>query len=133
MNKNPYVVIGNNPELCQFIKNIEPDASFSLSVSNNTADAIAFFDGNFRLDGSGEIYFKEHKEEYYEVGIAEFVKLLKTHTELVLSVDLNDSYGAIVEKCGVKVGCQVFTHEKIKELYEASVKVENFYKKKLNN
>jgi hypothetical protein len=50
-------------------------------------------------------------------------KMLGTYKDPNIEVVLNDSYTAIVSKDSVKVGCQTFSHEKIKELYEATQKV----------
>ena len=41
----------------------------------------------------------------------------------VLEVKLNDNHTATVTHANITVGCQTFTHEAIKELYEASVKL----------
>jgi hypothetical protein len=46
-------------------------------------------------------------------------KMLGTYKSPNIEVVLNDSYKAIVSKDSVKVGCQTFSHEKIKELHEA--------------
>lgn len=41
----------------------------------------------------------------------------------VLTIKLNDAHSASVTRANITVGCQTFTHETIKELYEASVKM----------
>ena len=56
---------------------------------------------------------------------AEFMKALKGekvtfNLPFKKSVQLNESYEAIVTKDKIKVGCQYFTHDKLEELYKAS-------------
>jgi hypothetical protein len=58
------------------------------------------------------------------VSLAVFKALMKGQTTLPVpykaSLQLNDKYAALVTKSGIEVGCQIFTHEKLDELYKLS-------------
>ncbi len=55
--------------------------------------------------------------------IGEFINYVIDNSVPVIKVKLNDEYSAVVTRENITVGCQKFTHQAIKELYEASIKI----------
>lgn len=63
---------------------------------------------------------KNYFDKFKTITLQELFDLEQPET---ITVKLNDSHSAIVSKDGIKVGCQSFTHDSIKELWLACEKM----------
>jgi len=73
---------------------------------------------------------KEDSNKYIFVSFTEFCNYIKGIGKEIKApfreeLDLNNKYTAIVTKDGVKVGCQIFSHSVIEQLYKLSKKAQN--------
>lgn len=75
-----------------------------------------FFASNSEIAGTQNSY---HLRNYMK--FEKFIlKMMGKEVFTPIEVKLNDSYTAVVTPESVKVGCQEFTHQAIKEVYEAT-------------
>jgi len=75
-----------------------------------------FFASNSEIAGTQNSY---HLRNYMK--FEKFIlKMMGKEVFTPIEVKLNDSYKAVVTPESVKVGCQEFTHQAIKEVYEAT-------------
>lgn len=109
----------NHPNLDDVFKNIDQGGDNMISINPYINISHIY---SKQIFGSDDI-LSANKQEYPTIG--EFIQAVIQETnEFHAKVKLNRDYTADVTKESIQVGCQDFTHEAIKTLYEKSVEAQ---------
>jgi hypothetical protein len=136
MKTETYEISTNNTDTAlligQYLKHVE-NYNVQRNIDRFSLSRGLIFDNHFHASDNDNIVITINKDYTswscnsstpVQIHFTNFQQFLNWWVPEDVQIELNENYTAIVSGDVVEVGCQTFTHDKVKELYNAILKFE---------